>query len=68
MTFKYTVTLPIEGANKLSRFREWADAHLPDLTYSLPAQTPVKTHTMTIRLRSLDDRKRVLEQFSRERL
>ncbi|ODT66563.1 MAG: hypothetical protein ABS75_26160 [Pelagibacterium sp. SCN 63-23] len=65
MTFKYSVTLPVEGANKLRRFREWAEAHLPDLAYSLPVQTPIKTATMTIRLRSAEDRKRVLDQLTR---
>lgn len=60
MTFKYAVTLPISGPNKIARFEQWAGQHLPDLGYSLPPQTPIKTETMTIRLRSPEDRARVL--------
>ncbi|WIY52672.1 hypothetical protein O9Z70_14625 [Devosia sp. YIM 151766] len=65
MTFKYSVTLPISGNNKLRRFREWAESHLPELSYSLPPQTPVKTETMTVRLLSITDRARVLETFAK---
>ncbi len=61
MTFKYSVTLPISGSHKLSRFRNWAEKHLPELSYSLPPQTPIKTETMTIRLRSPEDRALVLQ-------
>ncbi|MEQ9634968.1 MAG: hypothetical protein RLW68_02660 [Devosia marina] len=64
MTFKYSVTLPVSGGNKLRRFREWADAHLPELSYSLPHQTPIKTETMTVRLLTLDDRALVLRTFA----
>ncbi|MNW07248.1 hypothetical protein D3C71_2038120 [compost metagenome] len=64
MTFKYSVTLPINGGNKLRRFREWAEQHLPELSYSLPDQTPIKTETMTIRLRSAEDRARVLQTLA----
>lgn len=65
MTFKYSVTLPISGGNKLRRFREWADENIPALSYSLPAETPIKTETMTIKLMSLQDRQRLLEAFAR---
>jgi len=64
MTFKYSVTLPISGGDKLRRFREWVEQHLPDLSYSLPQQTPVKTETMTIRLLSVDDRARLLNAWA----
>lgn len=64
MTFKYSVTLPISGSHKISRFRTWAEEHLPELSYSLPPQTPIKTETMTIRLRSPEDRARVLQTLS----
>lgn len=64
MTFKYSVTLPVSGGNKLRRFREWAEQHLPELSYSLPHQTPIKTETMTVRLRSVEDRARVLQAFA----
>ncbi len=65
MTFKYSATFPIVGGNKLRRFTEWAKAHLPDLGYVLPTQTPIKTETMTIRLRSVADRALVLQTLAR---
>ena len=65
MTFKYSLTLPISGSHKLKRFTQWADAALPDLQYRLPPQTPIKTETMTIRLRSVEDRARVLETLAK---
>ena len=68
MTFKYSLTLPISGGNKLRRFRDWAEAHLPDMSYSLPAQTPIKTETMTIRVMSVEDRQRVLETMAKARI
>ena len=64
MTFKYSVTLPISGGDKLRRFREWADRHLPEMSYSLPPQTPIKTETMTVRLLRLEDRARVLQTLA----
>lgn len=68
MTFKYSLTLPITGGNKLRRFRDWAEAHLPDMSYSLPPQTPIKTETMTIRVMSVEDRRRVLETLAKARI
>lgn len=68
MTFKYSVTVPISGSHKLSRFREWAEAHLPELSYNLPPQTPIKTETMTIRLRSVEDRAAMLQTLSKSPL
>ena len=65
MTFKYSVTLPISGGDKLSRFRSWAEEHMPELGYSLPVQTPIKTETMTIRLRTVEDRARVLQTIAK---
>lgn len=64
MTFKYSVTLPISGSHKLTRFREWAEKHLPEISYNLPPQTPIKTETMTIRLRSPEDRALVLQTLA----
>ena len=64
MTFKYSVTLPVSGGDKQRRFREWADRHLPDMSYSLPPQTPIKTETMTVRLLCLEDRARVLQTLA----
>lgn len=65
MTFKYSATLPIAGGNKLRRFTEWAKAHLPELVYVLPPQTPIKTETMTIRLRSVADRALVMQTLAK---
>ena len=65
MTFKYSVTLPISGGNKLSRFRNWAEQHLPELRYSLPPQTPIKTETVTVRLASLEERQHLLLAFAK---
>jgi hypothetical protein len=60
MTFKYGFTFPISGGNKLHRFKSWVASQLPDLDYRLPPQTPIETTTMTIRLKSLEDRARLL--------
>lgn len=68
MTFKYSVTLPISGSHKIKRFTEWASKHLPELAYSLPPQTPIKTETMTIRLRSIEDRAQVLNTIAKSPL
>lgn len=65
MTFKYSVTLPISGGNKLTRFKTWAERHAPGLHYSLPPQTPIKTETMTIRLASVEARQELLQAFAR---
>lgn len=65
MTFKYSVTLPISGGNKLSRFRAWAEQQVPGIRYSLPPQTPIKTETMTIRLASLEERQSLLQAFAK---
>lgn len=59
MTFKYGLTIPATGANKLRRFRHWSKAALPDLEYRLPPQTPIESETLTLRLRFLEDRQRV---------
>ena len=67
MTFKYSLTLPISGSHKLQRFTDWAKATLPDLQYRLPPQTPIKTKTMTIRLRDVADRARVLTALAASR-
>lgn len=63
MTFKYSLTVPGQGGNKLQRFKAWAESALPDLDYRLPPQTPIETTSMTIRLRSIEDRARVLQAF-----
>lgn len=68
MTYKYSLTLPISGANKLQRFTDWAKAVLPDLQYKLPLETPIRTETMTIRLRDVADRTRVLTALGQNQL
>jgi hypothetical protein len=68
MTFKYSVTLPITGSHKIQRFTTWAREHAPGLEFSLPPQTPIKTETMTVRLKSLEDRQMVLQKLAEVRL
>jgi hypothetical protein len=68
MTFKYAHTLPISGSHKLKRFTQWAEAHLPGLQYRLPPQTPIKTETLTIRLRDFADRERILVALAENKL
>jgi len=65
-TFKYGFTFPISGGNKLHRFKTWAAATVPDLDYRLPTQTPIETAAMTIRLRSLDDRTKLVRALPAE--
>ncbi|MDC9826352.1 hypothetical protein PRN20_21670 [Devosia sp. ZB163] len=60
MTFKYGFTFSITGGNKLKRFKEWMSTNLPNLEYSMPPQVPIETEAMTIRLKSLDDRARLV--------
>lgn len=56
MSFRYSHTLPISGANKLPRFKQWAAENIPDIALSLPPQVPVKSTALTVRLRSVEDR------------
>lgn len=64
MTFKYTMTLPIHGGDKLRRFRQWAELHLPTLAYSLPLESKTGAEAMTVHLRSPDDRALVLKTMA----
>jgi hypothetical protein len=64
MTFRYGLTIPALGGNKLRRFKQWAHGSLPDLEYRLPPQAPIETDTLTIRLRSPDDGKRIRETLA----
>ena len=68
MTYKYALTLPISGSHKLKRFTAWASQTLPELEYRLPRQTPIKTEAMTIRLRVVEDRDRVLAALANSTL
>jgi len=56
MTFQYTFTFPISGPNKLPRFKAWAAEHAPEIPVSLPPQVPAKNETLTVRLKSVEDR------------
>lgn len=64
MTFRYSFTFPINGPNKLPRFKRWATEHASDVDMSLPPQVPVKSEAMTIRLRSADDRQKLLDKLA----
>lgn len=64
MTFKYSFTFPISGGNKLPRFKDWAAVHAPEIEVSLPPQVPVKSEAMTIRLKSADDRQKLLTKLA----
>lgn len=63
MTFKYSFTLPISGANKLPRFRTWAAQHVPHIEVNLPPQVPVRSETLTVRLRSPEARKELASKL-----
>jgi len=56
MSFKYSYTFPINGPNKLPRFSQWAAENAPGIEFSLPLQVPVKSTSLTIRLKSAEDR------------
>jgi len=64
MTFKYGFTFAISGGNKLQRFENWAREHVPTVEFRLPPQTPIKTETMTVRLKSLEDRQQLLDKLA----
>ncbi|GAA2874706.1 hypothetical protein WHT83_19110 [Aminobacter sp. P9b] len=64
MTFKYSFTFPISGANKLPRFKNWAAEHAAGIEVSLPPQVPVKSESLTIRLRSADDRQALMTKLA----
>jgi hypothetical protein len=64
MTFKYTFTLPISGANKLPRFKDWAGEHAPGMEINLPLQVPAKSETLTIRLKSIEDRQTLADRLA----
>ncbi|MBN9271045.1 MAG: hypothetical protein J0J15_12525 [Mesorhizobium sp.] len=64
MTFKYSFTFPISGPNKLPRFMRWVEQHAPDMPISLPPQVPVRSDSMTVRLKSTDDRQKLMEKLT----
>ncbi|MGB3501364.1 MAG: hypothetical protein WBA44_07065 [Mesorhizobium sp.] len=63
MTFRYSFTFPISGPNKLPRFRRWLAEHAADIETSLPVQVPVKSEAMTVRLKSPEDRGKLLAKL-----
>lgn len=63
VTYKYELTLPASGSNKIPRFKAWAEQNAPEVEYKLPPQIPVKAATMTVRLRSLTHRDRLKATF-----
>lgn len=63
MSFKYSFSFPISGPNKIPRFKRWVAEYAPDVETSLPPQVPVKAEAMTIRLRSVEDRSKLLEKL-----
>lgn len=68
MSFKYSLTFPISGPNKLPRFKGWAAEHAPDIAVSLPPQVPVKSEALTIRLTSADDREKLMTKLADAKL
>jgi len=56
VSFKYSFTLPVNGPNKLPRFSQWAAENVPGIEISLPTQVPVKSTSLTVRLKSTEDR------------
>lgn len=56
MSFKYSFTFPIEGPNKLSRFKSWLEKNAPGVAVSLPPQVPSKSTSLTVRVCSVADR------------
>lgn len=68
MTFKYSLTLPISGPNKLPRFRSWATEHVPHIQVSLPPQVPVKSESLTVRVKSPDAREELASKLEGAKL
>ena len=64
MSFNYSFTFPIKGPNKIPRFMSWAAEHAADVETSLPPQVPVKSERMTIRLKSAEDRDKLMQKLS----
>lgn len=68
MSFKYSYTLPINGPNKLPRFSQWATENAPGIEISLPPQVPVKSTSLTIRLKSAEDRETLAARLANVRI
>jgi hypothetical protein len=37
MTFRYGLSIPAAGGNKVRRLKQWAKEHRPDVEYRLPS-------------------------------
>jgi hypothetical protein len=68
MTFRYSYTFPISGPNKIPRFRKWAAEHAPEIEINLPPQVPVKSVSLTVRLKSAEDRQALLSRLNEVKL
>lgn len=68
MTYKYTCTFPINGGNKLTRFLTWAHEHAPDIAVNVPPQVPIRSSTLTVRVQSVEDRRKLMERLASARL
>lgn len=64
MSFKYAFTFPIAGSNKLQRVKDWAREHAPAIEMSLPPQTPIHSDSITIRLKSAEDRQALIRKLA----
>ena len=64
MSFKYALTFPISGPNKIPRFKRWMAEYAPGVATSLPPQVPIKSEAMTIRLQSAEDREQLREKLA----
>jgi hypothetical protein len=63
MSYKYHLNVPASGAHKLARFVAWAADHAPKLAYNLPREVPIKTESLTVRLKSPADRQTLSAAF-----
>lgn len=68
MSFSYSLTFPMNGPNKLPRFKNWAAENAADIPVSLPPQVPVKSEALTIRLKSAEDRETLSARLANVKL
>lgn len=63
MSFRYSYSFPLNGPNKLPRFNGWAMENLPGIAFSLPPQVPAKSTSLTVRLKSVEDRQALIAKL-----
>lgn len=68
MSFSYSYTFPMNGPNKLPRFKKWAVENASDIPVSLPPQVPVKSEALTVRLKSVADREALSSRLANVQL